>query len=134
MNLCRTLICFAAVCTIVASNVARAADAIVLSTKLPPSIPWDLKKLNEPPAFQWIDDKGPVRSLFYEGESYGGKPTRVFAYFATPATVDINSAEGQRFPAVVLLHGGGGTAFREWVQIWAKRGYAAIAMDSSPAL
>jgi cephalosporin-C deacetylase-like acetyl esterase len=96
---------------------------------LPTSIPWDLKKLSEPPVFEWIDDKGPVRSLFYEGESYGGKPTRVFAYYATPATVDINSAEDQRFPAVVLLHGGGGTAFREWVEMWAKHGYAAIAMD-----
>ncbi|MHC4534859.1 MAG: alpha/beta hydrolase family protein [Planctomycetota bacterium] len=30
---------------------------------------------------------------------------------------------------MVLVHGGGGTAFREWVQLWAKRGYAAIAMD-----
>ncbi|MCA9158273.1 MAG: alpha/beta fold hydrolase, partial [Planctomycetales bacterium] len=32
-------------------------------------------------------------------------------------------------PAVVLIHGGGGTAFREWAQLWAERGYAAIAMD-----
>jgi dienelactone hydrolase len=29
----------------------------------------------------------------------------------------------------VLIHGGGGTAFRDWVELWAKRGYAAIAMD-----
>ena len=126
---CRALVSLAVVCMIVGSNEAIAADAIVPSAKLPTSIPWDLKKLNEPPVFEWIDDKGPVRSLFYEGESYGGKPTRVFAYYATPATVDINSAEDQRFPAVVLLHGGGGTAFREWVQMWVKRGYAAIAMD-----
>jgi cephalosporin-C deacetylase-like acetyl esterase len=32
-------------------------------------------------------------------------------------------------PAVVLIHGGGGTAFAEWVRLWAERGYAAIAMD-----
>ena len=30
---------------------------------------------------------------------------------------------------MVLVHGGGGTAFPEWVELWRKRGYAAIAMD-----
>jgi dienelactone hydrolase len=31
---------------------------------------------------------------------------------------------------MVLVHGGGGTAFEEWVQLWVSRGYAAIAMDT----
>ena len=31
---------------------------------------------------------------------------------------------------VVLVHGGGGTAFAEWVRLWTKRGYCAIAMDT----
>ena len=35
---------------------------------------------------------------------------------------------------MVLVHGGGGTAFAEWVRIWNKRGYAAIAMDTCGAL
>ena len=35
----------------------------------------------------------------------------------------------RNLPAVVLVHGGGGTAFSEWAELWAKRGYAAIAMD-----
>ncbi|HET6406816.1 MAG TPA: prolyl oligopeptidase family serine peptidase, partial [Chthoniobacteraceae bacterium] len=33
------------------------------------------------------------------------------------------------FPGIVLVHGGGGTAFAKWTEIYAKRGYAAIAMD-----
>ncbi|NQT38143.1 MAG: alpha/beta fold hydrolase, partial [Planctomycetes bacterium] len=33
------------------------------------------------------------------------------------------------FPAMVLVHGGGGTAFAEWATLWARRGYAALAMD-----
>mgnify|MGYP003338076015 FL=1 len=33
------------------------------------------------------------------------------------------------WPGVVLVHGGGGTAFAEWVTLWAERGYVAIAMD-----
>jgi len=30
---------------------------------------------------------------------------------------------------MVLVHGGGGTAFREWATLWAQRGYVALAMD-----
>ena len=32
---------------------------------------------------------------------------------------------------MVCVHGGGETAFKEWVEIWVSRGYAAIAMDLS---
>ena len=110
------------------SVIAAAAEEITPSPKLPKTTPWDLKKLSEPPAFEWLDDASPVRSLMYAGEAYGGKPTRVFAWYATPAALDGEAPE-KRFPAVVLVHGGGGTAFREWAELWAKRGYAAIAMD-----
>jgi dienelactone hydrolase len=63
----------------------------------------------------------------------------VFAYYATPASIgDVNGAEQAAaavnaskgpWPGIVLVHGGGGTAFAEWVTLWARRGYAAIAMD-----
>jgi dienelactone hydrolase len=64
-----------------------------------------------------------LTSLYYEGEPYRGKPTRVFAYLACPEKGD------GPFPAMVLVHGGGGTAFKEWVELWAGRGYVALAMD-----
>ncbi|OGO80738.1 MAG: hypothetical protein A2Y21_03870 [Clostridiales bacterium GWC2_40_7] len=35
----------------------------------------------------------------------------------------------EKLPGVVLVHGGGGTAYSEWVKIWNERGYAAIAVD-----
>jgi dienelactone hydrolase len=85
--------------------------------------PWDLSALRRPPKVTHVD-KGPVvTSLYYEGEPYQGQPTRVFAYLARPEKV-----EG-KLPAVVLVHGGGGTAFKEWAELWAKRGYLALAMD-----
>lgn len=65
-----------------------------------------------------------VNALFYEGLEYEGKPTRAFAYYALP---DVKT--GEQVPGMVLVHGGGGTAFPEWVRLWADRGYAAIAMD-----
>jgi cephalosporin-C deacetylase-like acetyl esterase len=95
---------------------------------LPETTPWDLKQLSQPPTFEWVDEKSNVRSLFYVGEPYGGKATRVFAYYASPATL-MGNKPAEKYPAVVLIHGGGGTAFREWAELWAKRGYAAIAMD-----
>jgi dienelactone hydrolase len=99
------------------------------SSSLPDAIPWDLIDLSQPPTYEWSDLLSPVRSLYYAGQDYKGKPTRVFAYYASPATLDATYSGDKTFPAVVLVHGGGGTAFKEWVQLWANRGYAAIAMD-----
>jgi len=96
---------------------------------LPASTPWDLVALSRPPKYEWSDQQGPVWSLYYEGLPYKDKPTSVFAYYASPATLSSVAPTGQGFPGVVLVHGGGGTAFKEWAELWAKRGYAAIAMD-----
>jgi len=89
---------------------------------------WNMEKLQATPGMKWIDQTAPVHSLFYDGEPYQGHPVDVFAFYASPATIG-NTAVAKPYPAVVLIHGGGGTAFAEWAQLWAKRGYAAIAMD-----
>jgi dienelactone hydrolase len=96
---------------------------------LPATTPWDLAALSQPPKCEWVDRQGPVWSLYYDGLPYKGKATRVFAYYASPATLKAGTARRKGFPGVVLVHGGGGTAFKEWAELWAKRGYAAIAMD-----
>ncbi len=94
-----------------------------------PPVSWDLARLESPPPHRWRNQEGPVHSLFYEGETYQGRATEVFAFYASPATVSGAAAPAEGFPGVVLLHGGGGTAFADWALMWAKRGYAAIAMD-----
>jgi len=68
------------------------------------------------------DDR--IRPLFFVGPEYQGRPTRVFAWYGAPATTP-----GTKLPAMVLVHGGGGTAFERWVKVWNDRGYAAIAID-----
>ncbi len=67
-------------------------------------------------------DVGKIKAFFYESVDYQGEPKRVFAYIGIPDSE-------KPVPAMVLVHGGGGTAFHKWVKLWNDRGYAAIAMD-----
>lgn len=89
------------------------------------SVSWDRERLSQPPVTYPAETVEPgVQALFYEGVSWKGKPTRVFAYYGVPP-----HATGTKLPAVVLVHGGQGSAYAEWVRFWNKRGYVAIAMD-----
>jgi len=85
--------------------------------------PWDvpaLQKAKVEPS--WGENSNGVRQVYYPGENYKGKQTKVFAYYGKP--------EGQGpFPAMLLVHGGGGKAFPDWVKHWNIRGYCALAMD-----
>ncbi|WP_373512659.1 alpha/beta hydrolase family protein, partial [Persicitalea sp.] len=89
---------------------------------------WDLKKLGATPSFSWLDPTSTVRSLTYESVAYNGKPTQVFAYYSNPDLLT-GKQTGRKFPGIVLIHGGGGAAFKQWAEKWAADGYAAIAMD-----
>lgn len=94
------------------------------------SLPWDFAELCKTPKVEWSGGTK-IRSLYYPGEPYEGHDTRVFAYYATPGTLAGDPSLDKELPGIVLVHGGGGTAFAPWVKLWASRGYAAIAMDLS---
>ena len=91
---------------------------------------WNLTELKKSPVMRWLSQSGAVHSLLYAGERFENHDTEVFAFYASPVTLG-NAKPDEKFPGVVLIHGGGGTAFAEWTWLWAKRGYAAIAMDLS---
>ena len=83
---------------------------------------WEyLPDFNPKPSTGWHG----VRALWYEGAPYEGKRTKVFAYIGYP------EGEAEKVPAVVLVHGGGGHAFAEWIKKWNQRGFAAIAMETT---
>ena len=87
--------------------------------------PWNLADLQRAPKITWGEKSGSVQELYYQGEPFQQKATRVFAYLGRPTKGD------GPFPAVVLVHGGGGKAFKDWAEHWARRGYVALAMDLS---
>lgn len=91
------------------------------------SSPWDTVELFQTPKTYEADccKVDGFRSFFYEGITYKANKTRVFAYYKEPA----GTPPPGGWPAVICVHGGGGTAYPEWVQAWVDRGYAAIAMD-----
>ncbi|MEY3894487.1 MAG: Arylsulfatase [Verrucomicrobiota bacterium] len=84
-----------------------------------------LASLTSDPAFRdaegFISSEG-IRAIYFDALPWQGKPTRVFAWLGIPKT------DAAKVPGVVLVHGGGGTAFKEWVESWNKRGFAAISI------
>jgi len=93
--------------------------------------PWDVEALKTAPKFveDPLRDQDGVKAIFYDGLPWKGRPTRVFAYYGAPKV-----EAGKKVPAMVLVHGGGGSAFVPWVKLWVSRGYAAIAMDTCGAI
>lgn len=88
---------------------------------------WDLQVLGQAPKFEPAQEPTAkeVESIFFEGAPFQKKPTKVFAYYGLPKNLE----PGEKAPGIVLVHGGGGTAFDAWVRLWNARGYAAIAPD-----
>ena len=72
-------------------------------------------------------------SIFFDSVDYSNipttNPTRVYAFFGMPAW----QAGDDPLPAIVLVHGGNGMAYETWANLWAERGYVAIAIDTEGA-
>jgi dienelactone hydrolase len=94
---------------------------------------WDFSSVSNPPRM-WPtepvakDHPAGLPAFFMESLPYQGKATRAYAIMGVPSV-----PAGKTVPGMVLLHGGGGSAFWEWVKLWNDRGYAAIAIDQCGA-
>ena len=62
------------------------------------------------------------RAIFFEALPWKGKNTRAYGWLGMP------KSNRSKVPAVVLVHGGGGSAFKEWVERWNEQGFAAISI------
>lgn len=111
-----------AVCLIVAVTAAlpAAEDLPALRERV-----LALAQLTTPPATrpaEGVASEGPVKAIYLDSVPWQGRATRVFAWIGLPSKRD------GKVPGVVLVHGGGGTAYKEWVQKWNAHGFAAIAV------
>ncbi|MBI1924213.1 alpha/beta fold hydrolase [Candidatus Poribacteria bacterium] len=86
---------------------------------------WNIEALQAPPNYEVITSTDSIEAITFDNEPYFDQPTQVFAYTGIPKTTQAS------VPGMVCVHGGGGKAFKEWVQLWNDRGYAAISMDLS---
>lgn len=65
-----------------------------------------------------------IDGILFNGLSYKGHETKVFCWIGIPEAASRENKVG----AVVLVHGGGGTVFPDWIKKWTDRGYAAISI------
>ncbi|WP_222847042.1 alpha/beta hydrolase family protein [Pontiella desulfatans] len=63
-----------------------------------------------------------LKAVFFDALDWKGQPTKVFAWLGLPEKRD------GKVPGIVLVHGGGGTAFKDWVKKWNDQGFAAISI------
>lgn len=107
---------------LVAGRAVRAEAPVPAPMAIPPA--W-LEAPASHPAPGYESEPG-VKAIFFDAPAWKGKPTRAFAWVGLPKDLE----PGKKVPGIVLVHGGGGTAFANWVRLWNARGYAAIAMDN----
>ena len=77
------------------------------------------------PSFDPFPNDERIKAIRFSSLPYGGRETSAFAYIGFPD----NACAQKPVPAMVLVHGGAGHAYAEWVQDWVDHGFAAISFD-----
>jgi len=65
------------------------------------------------------------RPLLIEGRGPNGTKAEFFCAYAVP---DGKMPDGG-WPGVLMVHGGGGTAYPYWIEVWRQKGFAVLAPD-----
>ena len=90
---------------------------------------WDFSELCNVPKFRpspYKESEQPgMRALLVEGKGPGNSTAEFFCYYAVP---DGKMPE-KGWPVVLLVHGGDGTAFPKYVNLWKRQGVAVVALN-----
>jgi len=106
-----------------------AASALAGFERENPAKYWNLEELSKVPAYRaspYKESEFPgLKAMLVKGKGPKGAAAEFFCYYGVP--------EGEKpaggWPAAVMVHGGGGTAFPQLATLWKKRGFAVIALD-----
>lgn len=108
---------------------ATAAFAIPDDFRELPEKHWDFAELARPPEYRACPEPATAYSdfkpLLVKGRSPDGGTAEFFCYFAKPT----GKMPAGGHPGVLLVHGGGGTAFPYNVEKWRDAGFAVLAPD-----
>lgn len=90
---------------------------------------WDVAALKKTPGFRpnpFPDSDTPdMRSFLVKGKGPNDSEAEFFCTYALPET----PRPPKGYPCVLLVHGGGGTAFPNYIDHWRKSGFAVLAPD-----
>jgi len=90
---------------------------------------WKLDELKAPPAYRpspFAESDAPnMKALLVTGRGPKRSVAEFFCYYAVPSTPKPEKG----YPCVLLLHGGGGTAFSNYVEHYRTNGFAVLALD-----
>lgn len=106
---------------------------------------WDFAKLKDPPEFRdapFADSRAEgLRAVLVTGYGPGKGEKNFSAVHPKPLSAKVKAeffayigfpsgpVPKGGFPGIVLIHGGGGTAYPQYTRFWVQHGYAVIALD-----
>ena len=104
--------------TILAAAMALAVHGEPPAARDPAKV-WNIEHLKESPRVREYpkEFRGEATPILIEGEPYQGRETWCFAYYGVPEW----ASDATPAPGIVLIHGGAGTAYPEWVRMWVRR-------------
>ena len=114
---------------LMATLVASALSSAVAEFREDPAKYWNLKELSAAPAYRVSpykeSDYEGLEALLVSGKGPNGTSAEFFCYLGRPA----GKAPAGGWPGVVLVHGGGGTAYPHFTRQWTEKGFVVIAPD-----
>ena len=127
-----------------AAMMMSAVSSEPLVNREDPAKYWDFSKLEKAPAYRLapercqtpglkavlIEGYGPAEgSKNYDTAEPDPLSKKVKAEFFAYIGIPEGPVPEGGFPGIVMIHGGGGTAYPGWTQLWVKKGFAVIALN-----
>lgn len=115
------------------SKTAMPVNPYKVADVIKPNLMWDKSLFTTKPQIKAV--KNTNKNLdFFKFKSVGYMPkhlkeTWVFACIGVPDTTSFPMPNGG-YPAVILVHGGNGEVYPDWIRWWNKKGYVALAFDT----